>query len=207
MKKKYILIVIVTLLAVFAVSCYNVSEPCVEADDFFPLRIGDKFLYKLSPKSHSNYLYPTEYEVSVTSTVDTLGKTYYVIENYFSVNNWIGGKLYVRNEDNNVYFLDKSGEILYYRFNASLNSEYPIILGAASDSNWHHTPAIIKKISYDTNYLKFFIGLTPEHPSYKNYKSYITFERGKGRTQVVTQSLLDDGTIYENIIYDLVEVY
>jgi len=203
---KILHLIIFTLVAIIVVSCYNVNEPCVYAKDFFPLRVGDRFVYRYSlEESFSNTLHALEHEVRVAGTIDIDEKTYYVIENFFSILDYYDTIVYARNEGNNIYFFDGVKDILCYRFNPSLNSEYPIPF--LTLPNGTGNPATIKKISCSSNHFTFLIHiLTPDNVHHENYKWYITFERGKGVTKGVNQYIIDN-ELFENIVYDLVNVY
>ena len=102
MKQLKFLIVILMTISITACNSANEPDNLAENDDFFPLRVGDKFLYKLSPDSYTRaFLYeplPDEIEVKVTGTVDTLGKKYYVINDYFrvSASTSVRGVVYAR---------------------------------------------------------------------------------------------------------------
>jgi hypothetical protein len=97
MKKLHL--IIFTLVVITVMSCLNESTGDECGNDFFPLIIGDKFLYRLSPESAGwGTLMPEEVEVRVTHRVDTLGKTYSVIEDYFLVSGGSKGIIYARTE-------------------------------------------------------------------------------------------------------------
>ena len=197
MKTLYLLTL--TLVAIIAASC---GEPII-ADDFFPLRVGDKFVYKLSPESNrAPWANPVkeEIEVKVTRKVDTLGKTYYVIENYFAVGTGFEGIIYARNDGHNVYFFAPDKEVLYYKFDPSDDKEYLVPEGIIPSGAWPGSTEshVIKKNDVGNNYITF---LVKGSDFYSSYKHYSKFERGKGLKQVISQG--DRGTV----IYDLVKVY
>jgi hypothetical protein len=204
---KILYLIIFILVAITVISCYNVNEPCVYAEDFFPLKVGDKFVYEYSlEESFSNYLNPS-YEVRTIGTIDINEKTYYLIENrIYMVEDYYPRITYARNEDNSVYFFDGVKDTLVYRFNPSLNSEYPISC-FVQPTGITCFPVTIKKISCGSNHFTFIIRLMPEHSDYKNYTWYVTFERGKGATKHVFQFIADDGKmIIEKLVYNLVSV-
>ena len=188
-----------TLVAIIVASC-GVIEPT--ADDFFPLRVGDKFSYRLSPESDApTFSRPEIIEVNVTRKVDTLGKIYYVIENYFAVGTGSEGMIYPRKEGNTIYFFAPNKEILYYRFGSSLDEEYPVPIGITQDGTWPLLPInafTIRKYESSKNHCVF---LVTNLYGFSSYRHYSKFEKGKGRTQVISQG--NAGTIK----YDLVKVY
>ena len=54
---KILNLIIFTLVAIIIVSC-DIFEPSAYADDFFPLRVGDRFVYRYSLReSFSNTLH------------------------------------------------------------------------------------------------------------------------------------------------------
>jgi hypothetical protein len=184
-------------------SCINGPE--FDADDFFPLRVGDKFLYKLSPESDAAWFRSRkEYvEISVTREVDTLGKRYFAIENYFLPESGVEGTVYVRKEGSNVYFFDLNEEVLYYRFNSSLNSKYPVPIGITPSGIWPYAwdwMSVIQKNSSSRSQFTF-------HITYNNitseYIKSVKFVKGGGRTQINSSG----GGYGGPIIYDLVAVY
>jgi hypothetical protein len=203
-----------TLVAIIIGSCYSIESDCA-ADDFFPLRVGDKFLYRLSPESEFE-LAPwadpikEEVEVKVTRKIDTLGQTYCVIENYFGIIDYFDivngsevGIIYARMDGNNVYFFAPNQEVLYYRFDPSDDKEYWVPLGTSS-YGWSimiDGSYVIKKFYSDKNHFTFLIkdNLPPfVGPPYRNY---LKFERCKGLTQSIIEA-------YDHrLIYNLVKVY
>jgi hypothetical protein len=187
MKTLYLLTL--TLVAIIVASCGDVNAPII-ADDFFPLRVGDKFLYRLSPESdnYENTTLRKEIEVKVTRKVDSLGKTYYVIENYFLFSEKI---VYARKENSNVYFFCEGEEVLYYRFDLPLDSMYRVPL------NMSDTFDFMKVVERDKNFVLFFWGVY-----ITDIEIYTRFEKDKGRTKIINYSYGPGISIY-----NLVKVY
>jgi hypothetical protein len=178
------------------VACDSTNKPEDSQDnDFFPLRVGDKFLYRLSPESYGMniHLLPEEAEVRVTRKVEKFGKIYYEIKNYFFLNGF-ENTVYARNENNNVYFLAKDKEVLFYMFDPSLDTMY-IVPGLRPDGNWSDGGLRTKLFDYGEDYFIFWSGFTFD------LDKYFKFEKGKGLTQIITDSYSGKSR------YDLVEVY
>ena len=206
---KYLKFLILILMAMGIVACNSINKPeDTQDNDFFPLRVGDKFLYRLSPESNFGLVScAEEVEVRVTRKVDTLGKTYYVIENYFLAGTGFEGITYVRKDENNVYFFAPDEEVLYYRFDPLDYGEYfvpPGIVpngnGIIPDGGWSiDSLFVITQLNSGENYFTFWIKPIPNF--FISSLNYTKFERGKGRTQIFSKG--DVGTI----IYDLVKRY
>ena len=211
---KKVITAIIILLCLGFISCgeankpIDIDDPIVhvtdssDEDDFFPLRVGDKFLYRLSPESIDAHFLKKEVEMRVTRKVDTLGKTYYVIENYFAVGSGLEGIIYARKDGHNVYFFAPDEEVLFYRFDPSDDEKYTIPIGILTNGRWSRVNDyyVIKKFDSGENHFTFFIqDRFKGHLS--SYNHYSRFERGKGRTQVYSQGDLGP------IVYDLVNVY
>jgi hypothetical protein len=196
-------LIIFTLISIIVVSCYNVNEPCVYAEDFFPLRVGDKFVYEYSFEESFSGFAHIPIEASITGTIDINEKTYYVIKNCFAMLDFYDSIAYVRNEGNSVYFFNGVKDTLFYKFNSSLNSEYPVSFLPVP--NGGNDPATIKKISFGSNHITFLIRLTPGS-LFENYKWYITFERGKGITKGVSEHG-NNGYIHSRVVYNLIKIY
>jgi hypothetical protein len=192
----------IIILCLGSISCYEINDPCGAADDFFPLRVGDKFLYKLSPESKfGGFTRKEEVEVNVTRQVDTLGKKYYVIENFFLVGTGYEGIIYARKDGHNVYFFAPDKEVLYYNFDPSDDKVYFIPEGINPFGEWpfggNEEDFVIEKTDVGNNQMTFLV----KGRFFAHLKIYSKFERGKGLIQVISQG--DLGTV----IYDLVEVY
>ena len=193
---KILYLIIFTLVAITVMSCLNESidgECC--GNDFFPLNVGDKFLYRCSD-IYGIYKYDhtlgEEVVVKVIRVVDTLGKKYYEIENYYVPELWFNSTAYVRTDKNNVYFLVGNKEVLYYQLDVPEGSIYKV---PYTDIDPDDRDTYMKVLERSKNHILF------ETDVYTvDIGNYIRLERGKGRTQVFIDS-------WGRLIYDLVKIY
>ena len=233
---KILHLIIFTLVAITVMSCLNESTTCDECDnynddsdnyneynDFFPLKVGDSFVYQLSPESYLSpwWIYvlgpyvPEYITAQVTRKVEKFGKIYYEIKtvnsdnriHYFGFNDFNDTTIYARTDKNNVYLFveDAEGkEIRFYRFNNPLDSLYyapyfPFYYRYSSNPP-------IKIIEKSQDQILFAHFLYPIS-YYDTYAGRLTrFEKDKGLVQWILVEL--DGHNYADtvtkIIYDRV---
>jgi hypothetical protein len=196
---KILHLIIFTLVAITVMSCLNESTGDECGNDFFPLNVGDKFLYRRSdPNLNGNYETSGEVEIRVTRVVNRFGKMYYEIENYYILEygNEITASAYVRTDKNNVYFLAENGEdIPYYRFDIPEDSIYKVPYVIYLDPSDKYRNKYIKVSECSKKHILFL-----HNPYTVDLDYYVRFEKGKGRTQVLNNA-------WFRIRYDLVKIY
>ena len=198
---KILHLIIFTLVAITVMSCLNESidgECC--GNEFFPLNVGDKFLYRISDVYgiyQYNHTIGEEVVIKVTHIVDTLGKKYYEIENYYVPEGFSNTTAYVRTDKNSVYFLAGNKEVLYYQLDVPEGSFYkvPYRTNIDPDDDEYNWTTYIQVLERDKSHILFW------HNAFlTDMEQYVRLERGKGRTQVFIDN-------WVRIRYDLVKVY
>ncbi len=153
-------------------------------DDYFPLVTGDKFVYKIEDQI-GMVDSPDEITVRTVGIIDTLGKKYFLVENYY-FHSGLKKQHLIRKDGNNVHFLNSSSENLQYSFSPPRDSITYIDYFPDPDLD-----VFVRRAEIGKNYFKFKY-LRGGGCCRDDYWVEETFEKNYGRTEVTIYT--DQGT-------------
>ena len=169
---------ILLILQIFIMSSCGIFEPEQNfAKDYFPLRVGETFVYKLVMDNAVENINRSGYKDTVE--VKNIGVKYFSKTKYFMIlnyhiNPYCKDTVFVRRTNNNVYFFGNKKENLHYSFNPdkSVSNYASYYKTSNSDSDVY----ISRDIKDDIYYFKYEVG--------REYEVTEIFYKNVGRKEI-----------------------
>jgi hypothetical protein len=190
---------LLALIVLLLAGCDTQSEdPDNQTDSFFPLRVGQEWTYELTESDvDTNILpWPLRTTVSVLGDRTIAGKRYFLLHNYFIPGPNLPDTILVRNEGSRVfirrfahddadlfdYFAPDEEAYLFYSF---APTDTALTIPMYVNPEW-----IVPYFGFQVDFTDTSAAVHWFDTRYQRYPSQWqeTFERGAGRTQIVSTS-------------------
>lgn len=178
-------------IILFLVTLWNCNKNPKSAefeDDFFPLKVGLKWQYRLiTSKNETNQ--PEEFTVEVIGRKTINNITYYEIENYFTIGSSNTNPAYIRIEDDCVFTSFNDEEYLLYSFCSD------------DSSSWHLPLYVSPTIIHDFYTDRFELNSEEANILWwmgkdigrSEYQWTEVFTKGIGRTKIIWSAMGGSG--------------
>ena len=194
--KNIICLITAILLSIFIWGCEKKLNSPNDDNDFFPLRVGMKWRYKMVKSDYDNP-FPKEFTVEITRTKTINDTAYYEIKNYFIPGPSLPDPAYIRVEDDRVFVLINDKEYLLYSFDSADSSSWhlPMYVNPTDLEDFYTNRT---KLSSDEAKFLWWYGTT-----FGRSEAHWTdvFQKGIGRTKILSFSQAYSKIDWELFLY------
>ncbi len=171
-----LLFVLSGLVLFMLTGCGLLSSDGAEGEDFFPLKVGQKWTYQIS-ESKPGLL--SRFTVSVIDEAIVDNKNYYLVTNYFTPKGRLPDTILVRNAESKVFMRlsPEDEEILFYAFTPE-DTTWSVPMYASSTMLFPF-PARLDVSSENKAIIKW------DWDGRARTRWQETFKRGRGRTEIL----------------------
>ena len=205
--KKQILTIFFLSISIMLNSCVNNTENNLEDGDFFPLKVGQQWTYKITESDMDTSRirsFPKEFTISVIGDVTLADQKYFLVTNYFIPGPNLPDTILLRNSDNQVLmrFGPEEEEYLFYSFSASDSVWRVPMYNPTTLNEWEAKLVRSNGIAA----ISWNLDGYPDDPPYGPPGGRIesgwgeTFKRGIGKTEIVSVS-----QVYGKIVWELID--